>query len=112
LRLASPPEPRRIGQQVPARNGFYLRLTRLRPGGNQALSSVCPMTPQLTPASGRENNGVPWSRTGGDSAHAESLCGDLGVLPGESDSARMVSGVLLLVIATITMALALAWWLI
>ncbi|MGH3866534.1 MAG: hypothetical protein ACRDQ4_10430 [Pseudonocardiaceae bacterium] len=70
------------------------------------------MTPQLTPASGREDNGFSWSCTGSNSAHAEELCRDLGVWPGESDPARMLSGVLLLVAATITMALALAWWLI
>jgi hypothetical protein len=33
------------------------------------------------------------------------------VQPGESDPARMLSGVLVLVVATITMALMLAWWL-
>ncbi len=100
------------GRQVPTFNEFYLRLTRLRPGGNHALSSVCPMTPQLTPASGREDNGFPWSRTGSNSAPAEELRHDLGVWPGESDPARMLSGVLLMVIAMITIALALAWWLI
>jgi hypothetical protein len=33
------------------------------------------------------------------------------VRPGESNPARMLSGVLLLVIATIIVGLALAWWL-
>lgn len=70
------------------------------------------MSPQLTPASGREDNGFLWSRTGSNSAPREELRHDLGVWPGESDPARMLSGVLLMVIATITIALALAWWLI
>jgi hypothetical protein len=35
----------------------------------------------------------------------------VGVQPGESDPARMLSGVLVLVVATLTMALMLAWWL-
>jgi hypothetical protein len=76
------------------------------------LRSVCPMTPQLTPASGREGNGFPRSRTGSNSALTAELHHDLGVWPGESDPARMLSGVLLLVIATIIMVLALVWWLI
>jgi hypothetical protein len=97
---------------VPALNGFYLRLTELRPGGNHVLRSVCPMTPQLTPASGREDNGFPQSRTGSNSALTAELRHDLGVRPGESDPARMLSGVLLLVVATIIMVLALAWWLV
>jgi hypothetical protein len=70
------------------------------------------MTPQLTPASGREDNGFLWSRPGSNSAHAEGLRRDLGVRPGESDPARMLSGVLLLVVMTVAIALTLAWWLI
>jgi hypothetical protein len=75
------------------------------------------MTPQLTPASGREDNGFPRSRTGSNSTLTAELRHDLGVRPGESDPARMLSGVLLLVVATIIMVLAimvlaLAWWLI
>ncbi|HWR48426.1 MAG TPA: hypothetical protein VN327_12575 [Pseudonocardiaceae bacterium] len=70
------------------------------------------MTPQLTPASGREDNGFPRSRTGSNSALTAERPRDLGVRPGESDPARMLSGVLLLVVATIIMVLALVWWLI
>lgn len=62
------------------------------------------MTQQLTPASGRED---PRPRTEANIT-ADS---DLGVRPGESNPARMLSGVLLLVVAMIIMALALAWWL-
>ncbi|MGH3549407.1 MAG: hypothetical protein ACRDQU_15140 [Pseudonocardiaceae bacterium] len=70
------------------------------------------MTQQLTPAaghsdSGREDNGFedagfPRPRTGGD----------LGVRPGESNPARMLSGVLLLTVAMMLIALTLAWWLV
>lgn len=97
---------------MPALNGFYLRLTELRPGGNHVLRNVCPMTPQLTPASGRRDNGFPQSRTGSNSALTAELRHDLGVRPGESDPARMLSGVLLLMVATIIMVLALVWWLV
>ena len=80
------------------------------------LRNVCPMTPKLTSASGREDNVFPPARRAGNGAlTVESpgeLRNDLGVWPGESDPTRMLSGVLLLVIATVTMALALAWWLI
>jgi hypothetical protein len=91
---------------------FYLRLTEFRPAGNHVLRSVCLMTPQLTPAAGREDNGFPRSRTGSNSVHIPELRRDLGVRPGESDPARMLSGVLLLVATTVIMVLALAWWLI
>jgi hypothetical protein len=86
------------------------------------LRSVCPMTQQLTPASGREDSGVPRWRPGNHgspgnhgapgsySALASEFGSELGVRPGESDPARMLVGVLLLVVATIVMAL--AWWLI
>ncbi|MGH3773000.1 MAG: hypothetical protein ACRDRW_16675 [Pseudonocardiaceae bacterium] len=70
------------------------------------------MTPHLTPASGRENDRYPRSRTGSNSAPTVERHPDLGVRPGESDPARMLSGVLLLVVATIIMVLALAWWLV
>lgn len=69
------------------------------------------MTPQLTPASGRDNS-FPQSRTGSNSVLTAEPRRDLGVRPGESDPARMLSGVLLLVIAAIIMVLALVWWLI
>ena len=93
-------------------DGFYLRLTEFRPTGNHVRRSVCPMTPQLTPAAGREDTGFLRSCTGSNSAHIAGLRRDLGVRPGESDPAHMLSGVLLLVGATIIMVLALAWWLI
>jgi hypothetical protein len=74
------------------------------------------MTPKLTSASGREDNVFPSARRESNGALAvESpgkLSNELGVWPGESDPTRMLSGVLLLVIATVTMALTLAWWLI
>jgi hypothetical protein len=54
------------------------------------------MAQQLTPAAGRSEPGR----------------GDLGVRPGESDPARMLSGVLLLTIAMIIMTVALVWWLV
>ncbi len=70
------------------------------------------MTQQLTPASGREDNGFPRPRTGGNSALTADAGGDLGVRPGESNPARMLSGVLLLTAAMMVVALALAWWLV
>ena len=54
------------------------------------------MTPHLSPATDREDDRL---------RH-------LGVRPGESDSARMLSGVLLLVVVTISIMLTLAWWLV
>ncbi len=93
---------------------FYPLLIELRRSGNQVLRNVCPMTRQLTPASGREDDAVsddavslPRADTHG--ALATDFGGDLGVRPGESDPGRMLAGVLVLVIATIIMAL--AWWL-
>jgi hypothetical protein len=90
---------------------FYLRLTQLGPSGNQSSRSVRAMTAHLTPGSGRKGNGIPRPRTGSyDTAHLDA--GGLGVQQGESNPARMLSGVLILVIVTIVMALMLAWWLI
>ncbi len=68
------------------------------------------MTAQLPPASGYEN-GVPRPRTGGFGTLVSADCLGAGVQPGESDPARMLSGVLVLVVLTIMMALTLAWWL-
>jgi hypothetical protein len=73
------------------------------------------MTAHLTPGSGRKGHGssrgIPQPRTGGyDTAHLN--VGGLGVQHGESNPARMLSGVLLLVVVAIVMALMLAWWLI
>jgi hypothetical protein len=70
------------------------------------------MTPKLTPASGREDDVFSASRRASNGTLTVDLRHDLGVWPGESDPTRMLSGVLLLVIATVTMALALAWWLV
>lgn len=89
--------------------GFYPRLTKLRPSGNHALRSVCPMTPQLTPDAGREDARFPRSRAGINHVPTAARHSELGVRPGESDPAAMLSGVLLLVVATIIIALALAW---
>lgn len=72
------------------------------------------MTQQLTPASGREDNGFPRPRTGGNTSLTADPGGKVGVRPGESNPARMLSGVLLLTVAMMIMALvlALAWWLV
>jgi hypothetical protein len=70
------------------------------------------MTQRLTPASGREDNGFPRPRTGTYGVLAADLGSGLGVRVGESDSGRMLGAVLLLVVTTIIMVLALAWWLI
>ncbi|HJT03339.1 MAG TPA: hypothetical protein VJ757_06890 [Pseudonocardiaceae bacterium] len=72
------------------------------------------MTAHLTPGSGRDNDApraLPRPRTGGyDTAHLG--VGGLGVQHGESNPARMLSGVLVLVILAIVLALMLAWWLV
>jgi hypothetical protein len=61
------------------------------------------MTYHLIPASGREDSTDPRLRN---------TSNDLGVRRGESDPARMVSGVLVLVAVMIVMALVVLWWLI
>jgi hypothetical protein len=73
------------------------------------------MTAHLTPGSGRKDHGssrgIPRPRTGSyDSVHLNA--DGLGVQHGESNPARMLSGVLILVVFAIVMALMLAWWLI
>lgn len=90
---------------------FYLRLTKLGPGGNPLLRSVCLMTAQLTPASGRDDSGFPRPRTGRSHPETSDVISGVHTQPGESDPARMLSGVLLLVIVTVVMTLALVWWL-
>jgi hypothetical protein len=94
---------------------FYLRLTLIGRSGNHSGRSVSAMTAHLTPGSGRKDNeaprGFPRPRTGSnDTAHLD--VGSLGVQHGESNPARMLSGVLILVIVATVMALMLAWWLI
>jgi hypothetical protein len=70
------------------------------------------MTQHLTPAAGREDNGFPRPRSAGNSALTADPVGDLGVRPGESNSTRMLAGVLLLTVAMMVLALTLTWWLI
>ena len=97
-----------------ARDIFNLRLTNLGPRGNPVLRSVCPMTAQATPASGRDGSGFPRPRIGSygtAGSGASDVFDGARPRPGESDPSRMLSGVLVLVIATVIMALALAWWL-
>jgi hypothetical protein len=69
------------------------------------------MTAHLTPGSGRNGSDFPEDfpkpRTGSD----DRLTG-LGVHHGESNPARMLSGVLILVFVAIIMGSMLAWWLI
>lgn len=84
-------------------SGFYRPLTELRACGYLALRNVCAMTYHLIPASGREDSTDPRLRI---------TSNDLGVRRGESDPARMVSGVLVLVAVMIVMALVVLWWLI
>lgn len=69
-----------------ARPGIYLQLTKRRQGDNRRLATVRSMTTDLH------------------------LHHQLGVRPGESDSAGMLSRVLVLLAAVVLMA-ALAWWL-
>jgi hypothetical protein len=88
--------------------GIYLRLTDLGPSGYALLRSVCAMV-HLIPAAGRDHGKSPPCRN--RSANGGTAEGDLGVRPGESDSTRMVGGVLLVVLATIISVLLLVWWL-
>lgn len=70
---------------------------------------------QLTPPPSREDENVPWLRTGGNTAFADAdsyLRGSLGVRPGESNPGRMLCAVLLLVMAIAVLGLGLAWWLV
>jgi hypothetical protein len=74
------------------------------------------MTAQLTPASGRDDSSFPRPRPGSYGTRsygtgASDVIGGVRTRPGESDPARMLSGVLVLVISIIIMALALVWWL-
>ncbi|HET9255655.1 MAG TPA: hypothetical protein VFO16_10685 [Pseudonocardiaceae bacterium] len=68
------------------------------------------MTAQLPPASNHDD-GYPWSRAGSPGTLAPELHSGEGVRPGESDPARMLAAVLVLVVLTIVVALTLVWWL-
>jgi hypothetical protein len=109
-RWASPKGGQRRSRAGPF-SSFYLRLTEIGPGGNHWLRSVCGMTAQLPPASGHSGDDFPRPRPASRSTLISDVGRGVGVQPGESDPARMLSGVLVLVVATITMALMLAWWL-
>jgi hypothetical protein len=90
--------------------GIYLQLTGLRPSGYDVLRSVFAMAHRI-PASGRDDGNFPQLRSGRNNDRTSGLGDDLGVRPGESDSTRMVCGVLLLTVATIIIVVALVWWL-
>jgi len=64
----------------------------------------------LIPASDRDHRNAAQRRNRADDVG--SVGADLGVQPGESDSTPMVGGVLLLALATISIALASGWWLV
>ena len=68
------------------------------------------MTAQLPPASGYQD-GSAHPRTGGYRTLSTGDGSGTRAQPGESSPARMLSGVLLLVVATIIVGLALVWWL-
>lgn len=109
---------------------FYLRLTKFGLGGNPPLRSVCVMTAQRTSASDREDSGFPRPRTGsystvisdGPVVSDDTVTSDRDLILdningvrsrlGESDPSRMLSGVLVLVIAVIIVTLTLVWWLV
>ena len=71
---------------------------------------------QLTPPPSRQDESVPWLRTGSNTAFVERADADsrlhdnLGVRPGESNPGRMLCAVLLLVVAIIVLGL--GWWLV
>ncbi|MDQ4010944.1 MAG: hypothetical protein M3228_09665 [Actinomycetota bacterium] len=75
------------------------------------------MEHQFTPPSSREDENVPRLRTDSNSAAVDcidfgsDLHSGLGVRPGESNPARMLCAVLLLVVAVVVLGLGLAWWL-
>jgi hypothetical protein len=62
------------------------------------------------PASDRDHRNAAQRRNRADDVG--SVGADLGVRPGESDSTPMVGGVLLLVLATISIVLVSGWWLV
>jgi hypothetical protein len=64
----------------------------------------------LIPASDRDHRNAAQRRNRAD--NVGSAGADLGVRPGESDSTPMVGGVLLLVLATISIVLASVWLLV
>lgn len=68
------------------------------------------MTAHLTPGSGRKDSEYPRGFPKPRSSY-DTLTG-LGVQRGESNPARMLSGVLILVLVSIVVTLMLAWWLI
>jgi hypothetical protein len=76
------------------------------------------MESQLTPPPSREGGNVPRVRTGSNSALVDCidsgsyLHSGLGVRPGESNPARMLCAVLLLVVAIVVLGLGLVWWLV
>lgn len=80
---------------------------------------ICFMAHQLTPPSGREDEGLPRPRTDSNSAltgYFEPdlyLHSDLGPRPGESNPGQMLGWVLLIVAATavVMLGLVLVWWL-
>jgi hypothetical protein len=65
------------------------------------------MTAHLTPGSGRKDSGYLGPRFGSDDPLT---C--LGVREGESNPARMLSAVLILVFVAVVVGLMMAWWLI
>lgn len=91
---------------------FNLCLTKRGRGGNPALRTVCVMTAQLPSASGYDRDGFPRPRTGNHGTLTSHRGSGGGLQPRQSDPARMLSGVLLLVAIAVVMALVLAWWLV
>lgn len=69
------------------------------------------MTAHLNPAFGHDDGGSPRPRIGGYGTVTSDVAPGLGVRPGESDPARMLAAVLVLVVVTIFMGLSLMWWL-
>ncbi|MDQ3906243.1 MAG: hypothetical protein M3300_12585 [Actinomycetota bacterium] len=65
------------------------------------------MTAHLTPGSGRKDSGYFEPRFGSN----DPMTG-LGLRGGESDPARMLSGVLILVFVAVVVGLMMTWWLI
>ena len=80
-------------------------------GGNQVIRNVFVMTAHVPPVSDPGDQNTSRSSGGGHSALTSEFSGGTGVRPGESDPARMLAGVLVLVVVTIILVLALVWWL-
>lgn len=75
------------------------------------IRNLIVMTAHFPPASGHGEHGIPRPRSGRYGALTSEVSSGARVRPGESDPARMLSAVLLLVLITLVTMVTLVWWL-